>query len=170
MWVLCPDGTNMQQQMNLYCMGLCIAAIPDPARDFSCATGRITSQAAQPMYVPMCMTPCLPIHIQLTYTFECGGSFASWRALQWCALVVCSLNLFPITAMLTYMYRLCFCSPKLPSWLACSHFKGVRGLSSTFIPFHQLFQEHGGHFFVPSYTEVSLLWSTNSSLMQITNY
>jgi len=112
MWILCPDS--------------CIAAAPDPVRGFCCATGRIASQAAQPMYIPMCTTPCPSIHIQLTDTFECGGSFASWRALQWCALVVWSLKLIPITAMLTYMLSF-FCSLKLPSWLARSHLKGMHG-------------------------------------------
>ena len=41
-------------------------------------------------------------------------------------------------------------------------------LSSTFIPFHQLFRQHGRHFLVLSYAQVSLLWSTNPSLTQIT--
>jgi len=36
-------------------------------------------------------------------------------------------------------------------------------LSSTFIPFHQLYRQHGGYFLIPSYAEVSLLWSAKPS-------
>jgi len=89
MWMLCPDGTN--SSANEFVLGSCIAAAPDPARDFTCATGRIASQA----YVHTNVHNTMPIHIQ----FECVEAVC---ILENVAMVCSSSLLIPITAMLTY--------------------------------------------------------------------
>jgi len=79
---------------------------------------RLLCKSSSPAYVRTNIHVALdtmPIHIQSTNILNVWGQFASQRTCggslhlgehcKWCALVVCSLKLIPITAMLTYILR-----------------------------------------------------------------
>jgi len=98
-----------------------------------------------------------------------------WRLSCWAALSLSSLVSL-CSAVSTACSRLvalflCNLTSRASLWPFEQHVLLCLSLvaASVFVPFQQLFRQHGGPFLIPSYSEVSLFWNLqNSSLTQIT--